>query len=124
MSRAERRKILKEAKGDEELANQLLAERTTGMTSQEEPAADSSSDDEVSGTGDGDIVDAEIEEEAESVDDAGEVDDEGESEDSSTEEVTEVEPDVEEPPKKAPKKAFKKPAEPEDDDEELDLDNL
>jgi hypothetical protein len=37
VSRAERRKLLKEAQGDEDRANQLLLERTTGITSATSP---------------------------------------------------------------------------------------
>ena len=61
VSRAERRKLLKETKGDEEKANQILAERATGMTSTEnnnKKDDDKSLDD--SGNGDSDIVDAEV----------------------------------------------------------------
>ena len=101
VSRAERRKVMKEAKGDEDLANQLLIERANaeaGITTP--PATESETN--------GDIVDAEIEApsgdedeqnpvEAESVEASDEEDDS--SDDSDEQNPVEVEAVEEEKPK-------------------------
>lgn len=125
VSRAERRQLMKDAQGDEDVANQLLAERTTGMTSDDKGGEQGGTADEgdAGNEGDDNIVDVEIEEEVESVDneETADVDDAVQEENEEVvEEVADIEPEVVEPPKKAPKKKKKKV----EDDDDLDLDSL
>jgi len=120
VSRAERRKLLKEAKGDEEVANRILAERTTGMSSDQSDDATASSDDNGE-SNDGEVnmvLDAEIDEE-QVVED---VDDVVEESEGVIEQVEENEPEVQEPPKKE----FKRPTDKkkENDEDDFDLDSL